>query len=106
MQFPESPSVHKMIDHEHLKAYLHSKNLRWSYGVAAGENEDVWQRTVAAQPANDLVNRVRGAGFAGVYLNRDGFEDHGAKMESELTSLLGAQPVVSQQGNLVFFKFP
>ena len=103
MQFPESPSVHQMIDHEHLKAYLHSKKLRWSYGVAAGENQDVWQRTVAAQPVNELVKSVRGAGFAGIYLNRDGFEDHGAKIESELTAFLGTQPIVSEQGNLVFF---
>jgi phosphoglycerol transferase len=92
-----------MIDHEHLKAYLHSKKLRWSYGVAAGENQDVWQRTVAAQPVNELVKSVRGAGFAGIYLNRDGFEDHGAKIESELTAFLGTQPIVSEQGNLVFF---
>lgn len=106
MQFPESPPINKMLDHEHSKAYLHSKTLRWSYGVAAGEKEDSWQRTVAAQPAAELVNDVRAAGFAGIYLNRDGYEDRGAKMEAELTSLLGTQPIVSRQGNLVFFRFP
>lgn len=105
-QFPESPTIHRMLDHEHLKGYLHSKNLRWSYGVAASETEDGWQRTVASQPAGDLVKNIQAAGFAGIYLNRDGYEDSGRKMEAELTSLLGVQPIVSSQGNLVFFKLP
>ena len=105
-QFPESPSVHKMIDHEHLKAYLHSKNLRWSYGVAAGENEDTWQRTVSVQPAGELVNSVRAAGYNGIYLNRDGYEDRGEKLEAELASHLRVEPIVSRQGNLVFFRVP
>ena len=103
MQFPESPTLHKMIDHEHLKAYLHSKNLRWSYGVAAREKEDAWQRAVSAQPAPELVNNVRAAGYAGIYLNRDGYEDQGVKIENELKSLLG-EPIVNRQGNLLFFK--
>ena len=104
MQFPESPTIQKMIDHEHLKAYLHSKTLRWSYGVAAGEKDDTWQRTVAAQPVTELVKSLEGAGFSGIYINRDGYEDRGAKIESELTSALAVQPIVSRQGNLVFFR--
>lgn len=105
-KFPESPTIVRMLDHEHLKGYLHSKNLRWSYGVAAGEPQDNWQRTVATQPTADLVKNVRAAGFAGIYLNRNGYEDGGKQIEAELTQLLGTQPIVSRQGNLVFFKFP
>lgn len=102
--FPESPSIYHMIDHEHFKAYLHSRSLRWSYGVPAGEAQDAWQRTVVAKPVNELVSTIRTAGFNGLYLNRDAYEDHGAKMESELTSVLGVQPIVSRKGNLAFFK--
>jgi phosphoglycerol transferase len=103
MPFPESPPIHKMLDHEHLKAYLHSKTLRWSYGAALGEGEDQWQRALATQPATELVNNVRARGFAGIYLDRDGYEDRGAKLEAELTSLLGP-PIVNAEGNLAFFK--
>lgn len=103
MPFPESPSIQKMLDHEHLKPYLHAKTLRWSYGAAPGDDDDNWQRAVAAQPATELVNNARARGFAGIYLNRDGYEDRGAKLEGELTSLLGP-PIVNAEGQLAFFK--
>lgn len=104
MPFPESPTINKMLDHEHLKAYLHSHMLRWSYGVAAGEKEDNWQRSLSSQSGSDLAQSARAAGFAGIYLNRDGYEDHGAKLESALTSVLGTQPIVNRAGNLAFYK--
>jgi phosphoglycerol transferase len=31
--FPEYPPVYKMDDYSHFRAYLHSKDLRWSYGT-------------------------------------------------------------------------
>lgn len=105
MSFPESPPVHQMLAHENLKAYLHSKTLRWSYGAVFGETEDTWQRTVASQPVPELVSNVRAAGFAGIYINRNGYEDRGAKLESELTSALGSPPMVNREGTLAFYKF-
>ena len=86
MPFPESPNLHQMRAYEHYKAYLHSKTLRWSYGAPPGEKEDKWQQAVAAQPVPELIKSVRDAGFAGIYINRDGYEDHAEKLETELAS--------------------
>jgi phosphoglycerol transferase len=105
MPFPESPPLHKMRPYEHYKAYLHSKTLRWSYGAPLGEKEDRWQQAVAAQPAPELLQSVSAAGFSGIYVNLDGYEDRGAKLKGELTAALGVQPIVNREGNLVFFKF-
>jgi hypothetical protein len=104
MPFPESPSLYQMKAYEHYKAYLHSQTLRWSYGAPLGEEEDKWQQAVAAEPAPELVKSVRDAGFSGIYLNRDGYEDHGTKLENDLKSTLGTDPLVNREGNLVFFK--
>ena len=101
--FPESPPVNKMIDYEHFKAYLHSKSLRWSYGAIKEEENDLWQRAVTAKPVEEFVGEISRAGFTGIYINRDGYLDNGAKLEAELTALLGAKPVVSSKGNLSFF---
>jgi phosphoglycerol transferase len=103
MPFPESPPLHQMRAYEHYKAYLHSKTLRWSYGVPPGEQQDKWQQSVAAQPPPELLNSVRAAGFSGIYVNLDGYEDRGAKLKGELTSALGVEPIVNREGNLVFF---
>ena len=105
MPFPESPPLYKMQPYDHYKAYLHSKTLRWSYGAPLGEKEDRWQYAVSAQPVPELVQSVRAAGFSGIYLNLDGYEDRGAKLESELSTTLGVQPIANREGNLVFFKF-
>lgn len=105
MPFPESPPLYKMQPYDHYKAYLHSKTLRWSYGAPLGEKEDRWQYAVSAQPVPELVQSVRAAGFSGIYLNLDGYEDRGAKLASELTTTLGVQPIANREGNLVFFKF-
>jgi phosphoglycerol transferase len=104
MPFPESPPLHQMRAYEHYKAYLHSKTLRWSYGVPPGEKEDRWQQAVAAQPPPELLQSVRAAGFSGIYVNLDGYEDRGAKLKGELTAALGIEPIVNREGNLVFFK--
>ena len=104
MPFPESPPLYQMKPYEHYKAYLHSKTLRWSYGAASGEQEDKWQQVVAAQPVPEFVKSVRAAGFSGIYLNRDGYEDRGLKLETELRAAVGV-PIWNREGNLLFFKF-
>jgi phosphoglycerol transferase len=104
MPFPESPPLYQMRPYEHYKAYLHSKTLRWSYGAPLGEEGDRWQQAVAGQPVQELVKSVRAAGFSGIYLNLDGYQDRGAKLKGELTAALGVEPIANREGNLVFFK--
>ncbi len=43
------------------------------------------------------------AGFSGVYVDRFGYNDNGAKLEGELGRLLGGAPVVSPDQRLTFF---
>jgi phosphoglycerol transferase len=105
MPFPESPPLYQMKPYEHYKAYLHSKTLRWSYGAALGEKEDKWQQTVSAQSTPEMVKSVREAGFAGIYLNLDGYADR-AKLQNELRTAMGVEPIWNREGSLLFFKFP
>ena len=105
MPFPESPPLYQMKPYDHYKAYLHSKNLRWSYGAPFGEQEDKWQQAVAALPTPEMVKSVREAGFAGIYLNLDGYADR-AKLQNELRAALGVEPIWNREGSILFFKFP
>jgi phosphoglycerol transferase len=102
--FPESPPVNKMTqDQEHFKAYLHSKSLRWSYGVIKGDKDDVWQRSVVAKPTKEFVEEISKAGFSGIYINRNGYPDNAAQLESELTAELHTNPLTNRDGHLIFF---
>jgi len=101
--FPEHPRVNTMVDYDHFRAYLHSQQLRWSYGAMKKREDDLWQRQTAALPADQLAETLGFAGFGGIYLDRHGYEDNGAAIESELSTALGTTPVVSRNGRLVFF---
>jgi phosphoglycerol transferase len=50
-----------------------------------------------------MAETLAAAGFGGIYLDRYGYSDQGAKLEGELAELLGAKPIVSGNGRLAVF---
>src|SRR5262249_9783693 len=102
--FPENPPVVRMQDYDHLRPYLHSRRLRWSYGAVRGRPGDAWQQQVTSLPVEELVLSLQKAGFQGIYIDRFGYADDGMEMESKLTSLTGAPPLESADKRLMFFR--
>lgn len=101
--FPESPPVYQMTDYDLLKGYLHSHNLRWSYGAMKGREVDDWQRDVVQKPTDELVRTLSFAGFSGIYVDTYGYKDNGNQIIKELTSIFGSEPLMSEDGRLAFF---
>lgn len=104
--FPEPgrpPEVHAMLPYDHLRGYLHSKSLRWSYGAMRGRYGDLWQASLKHEPVETMVRRLALAGFGGVTVDRKGFADGGAVLEAELGRRLGLAPLVSRDGRFVCF---
>lgn len=99
--FPESGPVHHMGDYEHLRLYLHSISLRFSYGTIHGRSDFEWQKALNALPAEDLVARATEYGFAAIYIDRRGYPDAAAELEGKLTAQLGA-PIVKNAGRLAY----
>ncbi len=103
MSFPENPKIHRMNDYDQARPYLHSQRLRWSYGSVKGRENDVWLRDVASRPGQDMIDALAWAGFSGIYIDRFGYMDNGAKIESELSNALSASPIVSPNERQTFF---
>lgn len=101
--FPENPPVQKMGDYELFRGYLHSKTLRWSYGAMKGREGDIWQKQVAEEPLNDMVNTLAFAGFNGIYLDRNGYVDEGVEIETKLAKILDTKPLISANNRLAFY---
>ncbi len=102
--FPEHPQVEKMVDYDHLRGYLQSHDLRWSYGAIKNRAGDLWLKEIAAQPVAQMCESLAFAGFSGVYLDRNGYNaNEAARMEAELRDVLQIGPIVSENGRLVFF---
>lgn len=103
MGFPEDIPIYKMVDYEHFKAYLHSHHLLWSYGSMRGRSTATQQEYLAQLPIPILLKKLAYLNFTGLYLNRNGYADHGQRIEAELTSILHAPPIVSNDANLSFY---
>ncbi|HEY2961259.1 MAG TPA: hypothetical protein VGJ37_02515 [Pyrinomonadaceae bacterium] len=103
IQFPETPAINKMVDYDLFRGYVHSKNLRWSYGTIKNREIDRAQQRVASLPPEKLVEELVFGGFSGLYVDRFGYEDNAAALEAELSKVLQAKPLVSPNGRLLFF---
>jgi phosphoglycerol transferase len=95
MPFPEHGPILHLEDYDLFRPFFHTRTLRWSYGAMKGSEASRWQADVAARPLPDALERLAFAGFRGVYIDRAGFADRGAATESELSRLLGVQPLVT-----------
>ena len=101
--FPESGPVCQMGESDHLAAYLHSRQLRWSAGAMIGRPEGIWEDEMADKPLPELVPSLAYAGFSGIYVNRTAYADQGAAVQSELTRIVGISPQVNSDGKRLFF---
>jgi phosphoglycerol transferase len=101
--FPISQPLNRMGPYEHIRGYLHTRKVRWSYGALNGRGMQVWQQSVSQLPVRELVKIVAMAGFKGIYLNRRGYADGGKDMMIRLSEILEAQPWVDSGNGEVFF---
>ncbi len=101
--FPEDGGVNKMADYELLRAYLHSQSLKWSAGAMKGRPIGEWQKRVSQLPASKLLRKIAIAGFSGLYINRNGYEDNGKAIENNLMTILQQKPLENSTKELLFF---
>ena len=103
--FPEHPRFQKMVDYDHLRGYLHSQHLRWSYGSMKNRHGDLWLRQLSALPVEQMVETLAFAGFSGIYLDRNGYTpDEAGALEAQLRNAVQVEPIESEDARLVFFK--
>lgn len=105
MPYPESPPIADMKDYEHLRGYLNTSTIRWSYGALKGSKAD---QTIAAlgretdTPASFLKDLVF-EGYQALYINREGYTDRAVVLESGVSKILGKAPLVSADGKLATY---
>ena len=101
--FPMSQPVNRMGPYEQIRGYLHTRNVRWSYGALNGRETQAWQQSVSQLPAQEMVDVLAISGFKGIYLNQRGYSDSGAKKINRLGGILNTQPTVTSAFGEVFF---
>jgi len=101
--FPESVPVNRLIDYDLFRPYIHSKNLKWSYGIIKGTPQDQWIKTISSLPADQIVEKTTLAGYGGIYIDTTGYIDGGKELENNLSRILLEKPIKSNLNDLIFF---
>ena len=101
--FPEAGYTVKMQDYEHLRGYIHSDRLRWSYPTINGRSGSVWQKEVAESVVPAMIGKLLDAGFKGVHIDLRGYADNGQAMAAAFRDLTGEQPLVDSDNRFAFF---
>ncbi len=70
--FENGPTV-DIPDYDHLKGYLYTKTIKWSYGMSYGTENDEWYSETAALDSDAMCEELRRQGFSGIYLNLNGY---------------------------------
>lgn len=108
MSFPEPGGpIGSMGDYEHMRAFLHTEGLRWSYGAPKGSPADFLQARLATTPGSSLVAAVEKEGFEAVYVDRRGYDGQPlrlAEIETALSAASLAPPLVSADGTLEVYR--
>lgn len=104
IQFPEGPPVYSLGGYEHLRGYLHTQSLRFSYGAVRGRYHHAWLTDVLGGRRWDwTLEALAIGGFDAVLVDRRGYEDAGKQIERELSVWLGKPLIASPDGRYVCF---
>ena len=103
LDFPEGPIIHTMGNYEQFQGYLHSDKLYWSFGAIKGRPEDIGWKGLNEKSIEEQIQTLQQAGFSGIMINRNGYQDNAKGLENKLIQLLGAKPMISEDKILSFF---
>lgn len=104
MEFPESPMVVNLTDYAHFRGYLYTDKLRWSYGSVKGRDDANAKLYVDEGMSYEFISNIIDAGFSGIYIDTDGYEDAGKEIIEFYNNVIGQSPIVSEDGKLYFYK--
>ena len=101
--FPETPPLYKLLDYQHANGFIHSENLRWSYGGMKGREGDRFFKFLSKESLSKQIEVISRLGFQGVYVDLNGYPDK--SILKEISEVLGFSPtLIRDDSPVVFFK--
>jgi hypothetical protein len=104
LPFPESGRILALADSDPLRPYLHSTDLRWSYGGIKGRPLADWAASVSSESTERMLVEIGAAKFGGLHIDRAGYTPAAhEKLQNELRRLLRTAPIVSPDNRFSFW---
>jgi hypothetical protein len=104
MNFIEADPINGCKPYEHLRPYLWTKTLRFSFGSVQGRTREAWQALVAKLPLEQMVAQLEQFGFGAIYFNRKAYPDHAEGAIKELARLGKTELIEDDAHELVCVK--
>ena len=101
MNFIDANPIRECTPYQHVRPYLWTKHLRFSFGSVQGRTREDWQAQVVRLPLAQTVKELERYGFAGLYFNRTAYEDRGEGMLKELAKCGKSQLIEDEARDLV-----
>lgn len=111
--YPGDDQKYAMDVYAHSLAFLHTSQLRWSFGGMRWREGDWFYRQLALLPLNDQLDIIRAMGFKGITIDKSGYCDGGKWIIQQTQNYLNqypySQPLVTinhTNGHSIFIAFP
>jgi hypothetical protein len=101
---PEGLRIGNAVPHEHFRPYLYAETLRFSYGTDKGRPREAWQRRVEALPPEAMARALEQIGFAGLLVNRKGYEDGGDELRRRMAAAGRSEAWESADRDFLFIR--
>jgi phosphoglycerol transferase len=101
MQYPEVPPKNNIKDYELFDGFLHTKNIKWSYGTIKNTQADILMMEISQLPLEKKIQFLKKIGFDGIYYNANGYVND--DVYNNLEGLLGKPIFVNKSLGLFFF---
>lgn len=103
VNFPEGTPPGTMDRYDPMKAYIHSDDLRWSFGAMNGRAADIGV-CVHELPLQKLVPVISAWGFAGLWIDLAGYEpDQRRQVLSSARKATGSRPLRGEDSRIAVF---
>ncbi len=73
MTYSDNGPVNGLGSYDQARGYLHTSDLRWSFGGVRGRTGDWFYRKLAVLPVEQQIIVIQSMGFSGIYLDRRGY---------------------------------
>ena len=103
-EYPEGGMVNEMSDYQLFVGYIHSDDLKWSYGSLKGREEDEWNKTVSELPPQEMIDELIDKGFTGIYIDTRAYEENALnELKAGIEQVLQEEPLYSEGNTLMFY---
>jgi hypothetical protein len=92
-----------------VRAYLHSKKIRWSNGAAKGSYIDTWHEKKSVLPIDMLIPEMQAVGFEGVLVDKLVLKENEYELlKKKIKKITGNIPIIDNENKakMAFWKLP